>query len=263
MAEAHLLLLAGTAEAHALARRLAQALPGVRLTVSFAGAVSRLPDLGVPTRVGGFGGADGLADHLREHGVSLVIDATHPFAARMSRNAAAACAATGVALLRLERPPWHAVAGDAWTEVDDLDAAAAALPSGARAFLAVGRRDLACFAARADLWCLVRMIEPPDPGTLPAPWTVLLARPSDDVAQEEALMRRHAITHVVAKNSGGARAYAKLAAARRLGLPVVLVRRPTLPPALPPVPCVDTLDVAVAEARRLLGDGANGGLRRT
>lgn len=226
----HVLLLAGTFEARRLAGALAEAFPAARLTASFAGAVSDLPDLGIPTRVGGFGGADGLSAYLAREQVTVLVDATHPFAARMSRNAAAAAAATGTALIRLERPAWSPVEGDAWQSMATLEDAANALPRGARAFLSVGRKEIGLFTHRSDLFALARMIEPP-PEALPGPWQLVLARPAQTAEEEIALLERHGITHVVTKNSGGTRAYAKIEAARRLNLPVLMVGRPALPDA--------------------------------
>ncbi len=221
----HILLLAGTSEARLLARRLAERFPTVRITASFAGAVKALPDLGVPTRVGGFGGVEGLSDYLKKEKVSLVIDATHPFAARMSRNACLAAETLGLPLIRLERPAWQPVPGDTWISVSSLEEAAAVLPSGARAFLAIGRKDIHLFAHRHDIHGLARMIEPPEP-PLPDAWDLILQRPPLSSGEEIALFKDHRITHVVAKNSGGDSSHAKIEAARHLGLPVIMVERP-------------------------------------
>ena len=227
---AHILLLAGTAEARQLAARLAANFPHIRVTASFAGAVSDLPDLGVPARVGGFGGVSGLTDYLTREEISLVIDATHPFAVQMSRNAWEATSRLGLPLIRLERPAWTPVPGDNWLAVSTLETAANALPADARAFLAIGRKDIHRFAHRSDLFCLARMIEPPGV-PLPDHWALVLARPPQTAAEEIRLFRQHRITHVVTKNSGGGRSYPKLEAARELGLPVVMVERPKLPAA--------------------------------
>lgn len=226
----HILLLAGTHEARQLAHRIAEQFPAARLTASFAGAVSDLPDLGVPTRVGGFGGVEGLKDYLEKEAVSIIVDATHPFAAQMSRNAAAAAALTATPLLRLVRPGWSAEPGDTWRSFDALDEAAAALPTGARAFLSVGRKDIGLFTHRTDLFGLVRMIEPPSE-PLPPHWQLILSRPPQAIEEEVSLMDAHRITHLVTKNSGGTRAFAKIAAARRLHLPVLIITRPILPAA--------------------------------
>ena len=229
---AHVLLLAGTAEARALAERLA-AEPGLRVTASFAGVTSAPAPLAAETRTGGFGGAEGLAAYLRAEAVTAVIDATHPFAARMAANAAAACAATGTPRLRVLRPAWEPV-GD-WRSFASLAEAAAALPEGARVLVTSGRKEIAPFAARSDLACLLRVIEPV--AGLPAHITQITARPPFSLEDELALMRREGVTHLVAKNAGGA-GRAKLDAATRLGVPILMVERPA-PPLGPTAASVD------------------------
>jgi len=224
----HILLLAGTFEARQIAGELARTYPEMRLTVSFAGVVLDLPGLGLPTRIGGFGGANGFADYLRTENVGLVIDATHPFAAQMSTNAVKACDINGIPLIRLERPAWAASPGDNWQHVGSMADAAAALPAGARAFLAVGRKEVFRFAERADIYGLARMIEAPV-AALPEHWDLVLARPPATADAEIDMLRAHAISLVVSKNSGGTRSYAKIEAARRLELPVIMIDRPNLP----------------------------------
>jgi precorrin-6A/cobalt-precorrin-6A reductase len=243
---AHVLILAGTAEARALAGALA-ALPGLRVTVSLAGLTSAPAPIAAETRTGGFGGAEGLAAWLRAHRVAALIDATHPFAARMAANAARACAATGTPRLKLLRRPWRP-AGD-WRPCPDIAAAAAALPPGARPLVTTGRKEVAPFAARPDLACLLRVIEPV-PG-LPAHVIQIVARPPFTLDAELALMRAHAITHLVAKNAGGA-GRAKLEAAVGLGLPILMVERPA-PPA---GPLTETVADAVAWTRQTVAIGA-------
>ncbi len=214
-----ILILGGTAEAHALAASL-----DIPFTLSLAGATRRPTPRAYPVRTGGFGGADGLADYLRANAVTALIDATHPFAARISHNAARAAEATQTPLLRLERPAWEPRPN--WQNVPTIEAAARALPPDARAFLTVGSQHLAPFAARSDIWCLTRAIEPP---ATPPQGELLLQRPPFTLAGETALMRQHAITHLVSKNAGGAQTQAKLDAAEALGLPVLMVTRPDLP----------------------------------
>lgn len=228
------LLLGGTGEARALAAALAP-YAAYRTITSLAGrtAAPRLPD--GETRIGGFGGAAGLAAYLRAQVIAAVIDATHPFAATMGRHAAEACAAAGVPLLRLERPPWTPQAADRWTPVADSAGAAAAVAAMAhRVLLAVGRQELAAFAALDDIWFLIRAVERPDP--LPAfrHAELLLARGPFSEAGERELLARQRIDTVVCKNSGGTASAAKLAAARALGLNVVMIARP-LRPSLPTV----------------------------
>lgn len=248
----HILLLAGTFEARQLAKQLFLRLAGSRVTASFAGAVKDLPELDVPTRIGGFGGVAGLGGFLRAEHVSLVIDATHPFAAQMSRNAAEACEALQLPLIRLERPAWTALPNDTWSHFGSMQDASRALPEAARAFLAVGRKEIRQFAWRADIYGLARMIEaPPEP--LPDGWDLVLQRPSQSPSEEADLMRKHGITHVVTKNSGGTRAYAKIEAARALQLPVFVIDRPHLPEA------ETAQDIeGVLEKARLLMDRSGG-----
>ncbi|MCX4749901.1 cobalt-precorrin-6A reductase [Kitasatospora sp. NBC_01287] len=233
----HILILGGTTEARQLAAALAP-LPGLRVTSSLAGRVSapRLPVGEV--RVGGFGGPAGLAHWLREHQVQTLIDATHPFARVISRNAAEAAAAVHVPLLALRRPSWVPVAGDRWHPVDSLEQAAAALPGlGRRALLTTGRLGLAAFAAVAGVHLVARSVEQPDP-PLPPDLTVLLARGPFRLDGERAVFREHRIDVLVTKDSGGAATAPKLAVARELGLPVLIVRRPELPAGVPEVPDV-------------------------
>lgn len=239
---AHLLILAGTAEARALAEA-ASAIPGLRVTASLAGVTSVPAPMAAETRSGGFGGADGLAAWLRAHGVSAVIDATHPFAARMAANAAAACGAADVPRLKLLRPPWRPM-GD-WHGLPDLAAAASALPRAARPLLTTGRKGLGPFVERTDLACLLRVIEPVR--DLPAHVEQIVTRPPYSLDSELALMRAHAATHLVAKNAGGA-GDAKLEAATRLGLPILMIERPEPPPG----PRASSVGEAVAWLRRIL-----------
>lgn len=198
---------------------------------SYAGRTDAPVAQPLPMRVGGFGGVAGLADYLRREGITHVVDATHPFAAQMSRNAIAACTETGTPLIALERAPWQAQAGDDWRHVADMDAAVAALPDDpARVFLAIGKQTLAPFAAKPQHHYLLRLVDPPDvPPPLPQA-TVVIDRGPFDAAADTALLKAHAITHIVAKNAGGAGAEAKLIAARALRLPVILIDRPALPP---------------------------------
>lgn len=226
----HILLLAGTFEARQLAKQLADRFAGARVTASFAGVVRDLPDLGVPTRVGGFGGVAGLSAFLSSEDVTLVIDATHPFAAQMSRNACEACRTLQLPLIRLERPAWTALPDDEWMHFGSMRDAAQALPAHAKAFLAVGRKDIRQFTWREDICCLARMIEAPRQ-PLPTGWDLILQRPLQSSSEEADLLRQHGITHVVTKNSGGGRSYAKIEAARLLKLPVFMIDRPKLPEA--------------------------------
>ncbi|MCZ2860486.1 cobalt-precorrin-6A reductase [Blastococcus sp. VKM Ac-2987] len=228
------LVLGGTGEGRRLAAALAGA--GVDVVSSLAG---RVADPALPAgrvRIGGFGGVAGLVAWLRDEAPAAVVDATHPFAAGMTAAAAEASAATGIPLLRLQRPGWTAGPGDDWRWVDSPADAAAAVAGYGSVFLTTGRQGLAAFADVPG-HCLVRSVDPPAP-PLPHRVTVLLARGPFDVAGERALMREHAVEVVVTKDSGGPMTAAKLTAARELGLPVVLLRRPPLPPGVPVVATV-------------------------
>jgi len=240
-----ILVLGGTAEARELAGALHER--GVRVTSSLAGRVSkpRLPAGEV--RIGGFGGPEALARWLREHDVRAVLDATHPFAQRISASAARACALAGVELLRIERPGWRERPGDRWTWVENLDEAAAAIPAlGARVLLTTGRQGLAAFAGVETAWFLVRCVEPPQP-PLPPRHELLLDRGPYTLAGEGALIDAHAIDLVVTKDSGGAHTVAKLDAARERGLPAIVVRRPPRPDGVASVAAVaDAVDWALA-----------------
>ncbi|GAA0206973.1 cobalt-precorrin-6A reductase [Saccharothrix mutabilis subsp. mutabilis] len=235
------LVLGGTAEGRALADEL---VGGLRVVSSLAGRVSapRLPVGEV--RIGGFGGVAGLVGYLRAEGVSAVVDATHPFAGGITANAAEACRVAGVPLLVLRRPGWAAGAGDDWTWVDSPADAAAAVGE-RRAFITTGRQGLAAFRGG-----VARTVDPPEP---PVPGvTVLLDRGPYTVAGEVALMREHRIEVLVTKDSGGSMTAAKLTAARELGIPVVVVRRPPLPDG---VEVVGTVAEAVEWVSRGSGAG--------
>lgn len=197
---------------------------------SYAGRTGAPVAQPLPTRIGGFGGVAGLVAYLRSDGITRVIDATHPFAAQMSRNAVAAAREAGVPLLALERAAWVAGAGDDWRGVVDTDAAVAALPEDpARVFLAIGKQTLAPFAAKPQHHYLLRLVDPPDaPLPLPDAEAVIARGPFTD-EDDLRLLIDHRIGWIVAKNAGGAGAEAKLRAARRLGLPVVMIARPALP----------------------------------
>jgi len=225
---AHVLILGGTTEARRLAEELAGR-PGLRVTSSLAGRVAEPRMPAGEVRTGGFGGAEGMADWLRAHQVAVLVDATHPFAETISTHAAEAAARTGTELLALRRPGWEAGPGDSWHCADSLAEAAGMLSAlGTRIFLTTGRLGLAAFAGLDRLWFLVRSVEAPDP-PLPQQSEVLLDRGPYTVEGEKQLLRTYGIDVLVTKDSGGAATSAKLAAARELGLPVVVVRRPAPP----------------------------------
>lgn len=224
----NLLILAGTTEATALAR--ASADRDLQGTVSFAGRVARPMRQPLPQRIGGFGGVEGLAAYLRDARITHVIDATHPFAVQMSRNAVAACKAAGVPLVALTRPPWALQQGDDWIRVPDIAGAVAALDRPRmRVMLAVGRMHLADFAPNPQHAYLLRLVDPPEAALLLPEAEVVVDRGPFDPAADRELMIQQGTEIVVSKNAGGTGAYAKIAAARALGLPVVMIDRPEPP----------------------------------
>lgn len=197
--------------------------------MSFAGRVERPKPQPVPRRIGGFGGIDGLVAYLRAHQITHVVDATHPFAAQMSNNAIAACDRANVPLIALVRPEWALQTGDQWQRVPDIPAAVTHLNGPARrVMLAVGRMHLAAFAANPQHFYLLRLVDPPE---APPPFpdhVALVSRGPFTKDDDIVLMRRHQIDLVVSKNAGGTGAYSKIAAARDLNLPVLMIDRPEI-----------------------------------
>jgi precorrin-6A/cobalt-precorrin-6A reductase len=222
------LILGGTGDANKLADQVVRA--KIDAIYSYAGRTQIPLGHDLPTHIGGFGGASGLADFIREARITHVIDATHPFAAEMSRHAVDACAATRIPLIALERAPWTQVSGDRWIDVPDIDAAVAALPDArARVFLAIGRQHVAPFAAKPQHAYTLRFVDAPG-DTLPLPDAeVVVSRGPFTREGDLELMRTRNIEWLVARNSGGAGARAKIDAARALGLPVIMIARPELP----------------------------------
>ena len=240
-----ILILGGTGEASALVRGLAGS--GHAVTLSLAGRTAAPKREAVPTRVGGFGGPEGLARYLAESGIDRLVDATHPFAARISRNAAAASRLAGVPLLAIRRPAWERQAGDDWREAESVAESVACLGEApVRALLTVGRLELAAFEAAPQHDYVVRAIEPVAEVLRVPHLTAIAARGPFDAAAESAFLRGSGIDMLVSKNSGGDATYGKIAAARELGIPVVMVRRPDKPE----VPAVESAESAL---RVLLG----------
>lgn len=226
-----ILLLGGTGEAAALAERLAPD-PAFAVTYSWAGRTRTPRALPVPARSGGFGGVEGLVAYLRREAIDLLIDATHPHAVRISQNAREASLILGLPLLALRRPLWTPAPGDDWRLVSDTEAAAAALGAAPRrVFLTIGRQDLAPFRARPWHHYLIRSVEPPPSGECPPQAEVITARGPFTLEAEMELLTSRRIEVMVSKNSGAAAVGAKLAAARRLGLPVVMIQPPAKPAA--------------------------------
>ena len=224
----NLLILGGTTEATRLARAVSEA--GLKAVVSLAGRVERPARQPLPLRIGGFGGIDGLSRYLTDNSVTHLVDATHPFAAQMSRNAIAAAARVNVPVAALTRPAWAPQPGDDWQHVDSIEGAVGALDRpAARVMLAVGRMHLEAFAPNPQHFYLLRLVDPPAQ-KLPFPQAeVVVSRGPFTEEDDRRLMQKHGIDLVVSKNSGGTGAYAKIAAARSLGLPVLMIGRPDLP----------------------------------
>ncbi|KKC35381.1 hypothetical protein WH87_17605 [Devosia epidermidihirudinis] len=234
-----ILILGGTGEARELANRLVAL--GHDVTSSLAGRTQtpKLPEGGL--RMGKFGGIPGLSAYLRAAHIDRLVDATHPYAGQISINASAAAQAAGVPLVRYMRPQWTQQVGDDWITVETTAEAAAALPPSADVLLTTGHAWIEQFLERDDCHFVVRLIETP---TMPMPRyaTLLQTRPPYSLSDEIALMEREEITHLVTKNSGGAQTSAKLEAARRLGVKVIMIARPAYGPALE----VASLDEAIA-----------------
>ncbi|MGY8707748.1 cobalt-precorrin-6A reductase [Bradyrhizobium sp. 18BD] len=224
------LILGGTADASLLAAAIARA--GIDAVYSYGGRTRAPADQPLPTRIGGFGGVSGLAAYIRREGITHVIDATHPFAAEMSRHAVEACADTGTPLIALERAPWIRAAADNWIEVADVTAAVAALPEApTKVFLAIGRQHIAPFARKPQHAYTLRFVDPPE-APLPFVADVIVSRGPFTLDGELEMLRTRGIAWIVARNSGGDGARAKIDAARRLGLPVIMISRPQLPARL-------------------------------
>jgi precorrin-6A/cobalt-precorrin-6A reductase len=223
------LILGGTTEASALARAIAGDARFAPV-LSLAGRTTNPQPQPIPTRSGGFGGIEGLARFLQGDRIDAVVDATHPYADQMSAHAVAACRETGVPLASLLRPEWQRHADDRWQVVVDTEAAARALGvEPRRVFLSLGRQDVHIFAIAPQHHYLARLIERPEQTALPPDLRLLQARGPFDRADEERLLREERIDVMVSKNAGGAATYAKIEAARALGLPVVMIARPHKP----------------------------------
>jgi precorrin-6A/cobalt-precorrin-6A reductase len=250
-----ILILGGTTEARRLAERLASR-TDLAVTLSLAGRTVAPAAQPVPMRVGGFGGAGGLAAFIEAHAIDVVIDATHPYAAQISANAGDAAARAGVPLIAIERPAWVPVDGDHWIEVADMPAAVAALGSTPRrVFLALGRNELRPFEAAPQHFYLIRSVDPVEPPLALPDAIYLTGRGPFDEAAERDLLARHRIDVIVAKNSGGAATYGKIAAARRRGLPVIMLRR-----SPPRARVVADIEQALAELDHVLASAAARGV---
>ena len=242
-----ILLLGGTEDSRALAEGLSK-FAGVEVVSSLAGRTEQPLALPGTLRIGGFGGVDALARYLDEECIDLLVDATHPFAARISDNAEVACRRGGTPHLVVQRRAWEAVEGDRWITVSSAEAAAQALRGLAmRVFLTVGRQELSAFESLRDIWFLVRMIDPPRQPLPLAQSHIVLGRGPFDECGERALVQEHGIEALVTKNSGGAATYAKVAVARQYGLPVVMIDRPSAPPG----ETVDSVEDALSRIAKM------------
>ena len=232
-----ILVLAGTSEARAICRELSRR--GVAVVASLSGAVSNPADYEAHVRVGGFGGTAGLADYMRADGITALVDATHPFALRISTSAAQAANSTGIPFARLDREPWKAGSTDHWHEFESVRDAIAALPRASVAFAALGGRSLGrgCYLeamqSRADVRFVARSIEPQPHADAVPNCKVMVARPNQSTEQEIRMFREEGITSVLCRNSGGCAGRAKIDAANRLGLPAFLVAMPKPTPMTP------------------------------
>lgn len=220
-----ILILGGTREAADLAKELVTEKSGARIITSLAGRTKEPAPLAGEVRTGGFGGVEGLVRYIEENAVTRLIDATHPFARQISANAVEAARDAGVPLDIRTRKPWSRQPGDTWIEVENLEAARDAIPPGARVLLALGSQHIGLFATREDVHFVIRMIDKPEQLLELPDHALVLGRPGDSAATETMLLIAHSITHIVCRNSGGKAAYAKIEAARELGLPVIMVRR--------------------------------------
>jgi precorrin-6A/cobalt-precorrin-6A reductase len=234
-----ILVLGGTTEARTLVRALATR-GKLAVMLSLAGRTKEPAPQGVPVRTGGFGGAAGLTEYLRTEHVDVLVDATHPYAAQMSMHAAHAAKAAEIPLLALRRPPWQCTVGDRWTEVEDVEGAVQALgDTSRRIFVALGRKQLAPFEAAPQHYYLIRSVDPLEAPLALRDAVYINQRGPFVESDERALLAQHAIDVVVARNSGGDAAHGKIAAARALGLPVIMLRRPALPSVAAAVPTVE------------------------
>ena len=218
-----ILILGGTKEAAKLASELVN--EGHDVTTSLAGRTKEPKPIAGRLRIGGFGGAEGLTTWLRDNQIDKLIDATHPFAKQISLNAKDAAEFTSIPLEVRIRPPWTKRPEDIWIEVKSLEAARDAIPEDAHVLLALGSQHINLFASRADVFFIVRMVDPPETPLVLPKHELLIGTPSANWKDEAQVMQANQLTQIVCRNSGGTGAYAKIEAARRLQLPVIMVQR--------------------------------------
>ena len=222
-----ILLLGGTADARIIADRLAET-PNLITEMSLAGVLSKPPKMALPLRIGGFGGIDGLVQYIHDHGITILIDATHPYAAQMSHHAVMACQKTGIRRLTLWRPPWQAEKEDDWHGFDGWPELINAVPKGARVFMAAGQDGMKALPLTPEFSVVARALAKPE--DLPDYVEMIKDLPGKTEDAEADLFQQHQISHIICKNSGGTSSQAKLLAARTLRLPVLMINRPSAPP---------------------------------
>ena len=222
-----ILLLGGTADARIIADRLAET-PNLIAEMSLAGVLSKPPKMALPLRIGGFGGIDGLGQYIHDHGITILIDATHPYAAQMSHHAVMACQKTGIRRLTLWRPPWQAEKEDDWHGFDGWPELINAVPKGARVFMAAGQDGMKALPLTPEFSVVARALAKPE--DLPDYVEMIKDLPGKTEDAEADLFQQHQISHIICKNSGGTSSQAKLLAARTLRLPVLMINRPSAPP---------------------------------
>ena len=246
----HLLVLAGTGEARQLLAQLVTN-PNIRITASLSGATDRPTAFSVETRIGGFGGIEGLAKWCNRHAVDAIVDLTHPYAAQMSRHAAALSA--DLPVIAYARPAWQAAKDDRWTEFENWAAMAAALPVQSRAFLAGGSRAVTAFVSRVDLWLLARGLKFDDDLKKYNHLVLINDFPKKQIEDEKALLTKYEISHICAKNAGGHWSFAKIKAARELGLPVWFLARPDCQKGYQHYQICHSLDDVTAAIKAMIG----------
>ncbi|MBO6918346.1 MAG: cobalt-precorrin-6A reductase [Rhizobiaceae bacterium] len=220
-----ILILSGTAEGFALAQQLHEEHPNWRIISSLAGRTKN-PNLPIgEIRIGGFGGTEGLIDYISKQKVDKVIDATHPYAKTISENAKQAAKTCAIEYQKIERPAWQQTEGDNWTEVQSIEEAADIAPKNATVFLALGRQYIDAFQHRSDCHFIVRMVDHSDDVPLRS-YKLILGRPNENSEDEQKLFLEHEITHLITRNSGGEKSYAKIIAARDAKIPVIMIQRP-------------------------------------
>ena len=223
----NILILGGTREASMIASELVDR--GHRVVTSLAGRTRSPKPLKGETRIGGFGGTEGLSEFLRKNEITLLVDATHPYATRISEAASTACEENRVRRLQFLRPPWSPVAGDNWQFVATGEEASKTLPQNSVCFLAVGSQHLSPFVTRDDVRFILRTVDSPEEPLEFENHELITGLPSNSARDEQSILERHGVTHIVCRNSGGTGAYAKLSAARELSIPVIMISRPAPP----------------------------------